>query len=59
MSDALSMSTKGRIYSPESKASQGYLFKRGLFQIYAGVLAKWVFKRERVLRVFKRQKERD
>jgi hypothetical protein len=55
---SLSMSTKGRIYGPESKASQGYLVKRGLFQIYAAVKAKWVFKRERVVRVFKRERER-
>jgi hypothetical protein len=57
MGDALSMSTKGRPFGPESKASQGYLFKRGIFQIYAAVKAKWVFKRERVLRVFKRERE--
>jgi hypothetical protein len=56
MSDALSLSTKGRPFAPESKASQGVLFKRGIFQIYAAVKAKFVFKRERVLRVFKRGK---
>jgi hypothetical protein len=56
MSDALSMSTKGRPFGPESKASQGYLFKRGIFQVYAAVKAKFVFKRERVIRVFKRGK---
>ena len=31
-------------------------YGRALFNIYAAVKAKWVFKRERVLRVFKRGK---
>ena len=47
------MVTKGRIYGPESKASQGYLVKRGLF---VSIKAKWVFVREAVVRTFSRAK---
>ena len=46
------MVTKGRMYGPESKASQGYLVKLGLFVI---IKAKWIFVRERVSRVFSRE----
>jgi hypothetical protein len=54
MSDSLSLSTKGRIFSPESKASQGVLFKRGLFDVYGAIKAKFVFVRDAVTRVFDR-----
>lgn len=50
---SLNMVTKGRIFGPESKASQGYLVKLGLFVI---TKAKWVFAHEPVVRVFSRSR---
>jgi hypothetical protein len=55
---SICLATKGRIGNPEATMTWGVICKRGLFQIYATVKAKWVFKREKVNRVFKRKQER-
>jgi len=49
---SLCLITKGRISNPESMMTQGIICKRGLFQVFLFVKAKWVFTKEKITRVF-------
>jgi len=53
---SICLATKGRMGGPETTMTSGVICKRGMFQIYAAIKAKWVFTREKVVRVFKRER---
>ena len=50
MSHSLSLATKGRIYTPESRASQGILYRAGVFRTLLEGL--YNFYRTAVTRIF-------